>query len=106
MALVSAPPAAILQRRYGKPRRNTALNPLGRNWQESIKPPPVKCEVAGGLGCDTHTLDASRLWCDYSCPLQSHYSSVWAESQRKLRFLDASYEKPTRLCAILGGHTP
>src|SRR5207237_618179 len=74
-------------------RGHRALHPVGGNWQKTIKPPPEECAVAGDVDCGSHILDASALWCDYSCLPQSHYSSASAESQKRPEFLAASCER-------------
>ena len=81
-----------------------ALHPVGGKWQKTMKPPPVECAVAGCVDCGSHMLDASPLWCDYSCLPQSHYSSASAESQKRPEFLAASCEKQTRRCAFPWAH--
>ncbi len=81
-----------------------ALHPVGGKWQKTMKPPPVECAVAGCVDCGSHMLDASPLWCDYSCLPQSHYSSASAESQKRPELLAASCERQTRRCAFPWAH--
>src|SRR5260370_36814526 len=77
-----------------------ALHPVGGKWVKSIKLPPAEYAVAGCDGCDSHTPGASRLWCDCSCPPQSHWRGALAENQTRPGFPVANYERPTRLCVV------
>ena len=69
------------------------------NWPKTIKPPRVECAVAGCVDCGSHILDASPLWCDYSCLLQSHYSSASRDQSKKARISCRQLRKAARECS-------
>src|SRR5258708_4203261 len=48
---------------------------------------PVKCANEDAADCDSRMLDASWLWCDYSCLPQSHWKDGLAETGKRREFL-------------------
>src|SRR5579859_293254 len=60
----------------------------GESGEKFMQSSPVKCANEDAADCDSRMLDASWLWCDYSCLPQSHWKDAsLAETGKRREFL-------------------
>src|SRR5260221_13204265 len=60
---------------------------------------PVKCANEDAADCDSRMLDASWLWCDYSCLPQRHWKDGLAETGKRREFLVSNSLTQRASCA-------
>src|SRR6266446_4616441 len=68
-----------------------------------MRPPPAEYAVADVVDWQSHSPDASRLWCDCSCLPQSHERDVSRDQSKKARISCRQLRKADRaLCSSVG----
>jgi hypothetical protein len=61
-------------------------NLWGEMGEKFMRHPPLKYANEDVVDCDSHRLDASGLWCGYSCLRLRHWKGAWAKTGKRREF--------------------